>query len=83
MDGPVQDGICNCGIWKSGMPIGDRYLRDNDRGGLGKAVIEHFQQILRCGDWDGITHPVIQDQHVDSLIAIDKKGRMGHLAELE
>jgi len=64
MDGPIQDGIRDGGIWKTGVPIRHRYLGSNDRGGLSKAVIEHFQQILSGRDWDGVTHPIIQDQHI-------------------
>jgi hypothetical protein len=47
MDSPIQDGIRDGGVWKSGMPFCHRYLRGKDLSSLSKAVIVHFQQILR------------------------------------
>lgn len=46
MNRAVKDGIRQSGVWKSGMPIGNRDLRDDDRGRFAKTIIEDLKQVL-------------------------------------
>ena len=51
---PVKDGICQGGIGNASVPLGDRDLCGNQGGGISKAVIEDFQNILGILDGDSI-----------------------------
>ena len=62
MNEPVQDCVSKCGIRNAPVPLRDRDLCGNEGGGVAKAVIEDFEDVLRILDGDGIPHPIIEDQ---------------------
>ena len=59
---PVEDGICEGGIGNAPVPLGNRDLGGDQGGGVSKAVIEDFQNILRILDGNRIAHPIIENQ---------------------
>ena len=59
---PVKDRIRQGGIWNTPVPLGNGDLGGNEGGGVAKAVIEDFQNILRILDGNGIAHLIIEDQ---------------------
>ena len=58
----VQDRIRKSRIRNAPVPLGNRDLCRNEGGGVAKAVIEDFQNILCILDGNGIPHPIIKDQ---------------------
>src|SRR5215211_5738026 len=61
VDQAVQDGICQGGIGNASVPVCNRDLGSNQGGGVAKAVIEDFQNILGVLDGNGIPHPIVED----------------------
>ncbi len=59
---PIKDGIRKGRIGDASVPLGNRDLCRDEGGGVAKAVIEDFQNILCILDGDGIPHPIIEDQ---------------------
>ena len=61
---PVEDRVSKGGIGDAPVPFVNRDLGGDEGGGVAKAVVEDFENVLRILDGDGIAHPVIQDQQV-------------------
>src|SRR5258707_11810902 len=60
----IEDGVGNGGVADPGMPMVNRQLTRNDRGFIGRAVVNDFQEIGSSRAVDGAHAPVVQDQHI-------------------
>src|SRR5512139_3377908 len=58
----VKNGIRQGGIGDAAVPLVNWDLCRDQGGGVAKAVIQDFENVLRILDRNGIAHPVVEDQ---------------------
>ena len=62
------------GSGETGVPIGNRHLSGDHRGGLSIAIVQDLEQVLRLGTGQGIAEPVIEDQELGASKGIEELG---------
>ena len=62
MNEPVKHRIRKGGIRDTPVPLVNRNLGGNQGGGVAKAVIQDFEDILCILDGNGIAHPIIENE---------------------
>ena len=64
VDEAVEDGVGDGRIVEPGMPVVDGQLAGDDRGLVGAAIVDDFEQVVARGLVERRHAPVVEDQHV-------------------